>query len=117
MWIFGVKLCVVRVRFFYDCNDTYYSWWFGVRMIEESLLTNLHLPHEVSGLIVPHPVPTCGRVFLLSQVLETELEIHTSLEPGLRLRFDQPVGHRRQHRTLVRRHVDGVLVPFPFPRL
>jgi len=54
----------------------------GVAVVEEHLVPHLHLPHVVSGLIVPDPVPMAGRVLRLHQVCKAE---------GRRLGFHQPV--------------------------
>src|SRR2546426_9693166 len=60
-------------------------------LFRSHLVPDPHLPHEVAGLVVAHPIPVVGRVLRLHQVLKAE---------GGGLRLHQPVAWTRHRRRI-----------------
>src|SRR2546426_123251 len=81
----ALPICVVGIGLPHDFRKTDDGRWVAVAVVEEHLVPDPHLPHEVAGLVVAHPIPVVGRVLRLHQVIKAEgggLRLHQPVAPG-----------------------------------
>ena len=79
--IIGRTVLMCRSTNFNDANDRSFT----LRMIKETTVTNGHVPHEITRLVIAHAVPFLAGVTLVDLVFPA---------PGRWLGFEQPIGHQ-----------------------